>query len=85
MDIDAFLGGLGGQAESADGVPSVSILMYLLLVQRDDARGAVTPVDGDEFGCRDGIDAQVGTEGLDMCILSDLCKLAGLDAVLVRC
>ena len=47
MDIDAFLGGLGGQAEAGDGVPTIGILAYLVFLQRYDAGGAVTPVDGE--------------------------------------
>ena len=85
MDIDAFLCGFAGQSEATDGVPSVSILVYLLLVERYDAGGAVAPVDREVFRCCGGIDAQVSTEGLDIGVLSDLCKFAGLDAALVCC
>ena len=60
--------------------------MNLTFLQRYDAGGAITPVDGEIlWSRRGGIDAEVCTEGLDMCALTDLHELTGLDATLVGC
>ena len=83
MNIDSFLCGLAGQAETSDGVPAVSILMDLFLIQRHNARRTVTPADGDELRSRRGIESQISTEGLDVRIDADLGELTSHDAVLV--